>query len=76
MSVEVESPAATCNLAAVALDRAEAFTPVVAGTDAEVLVAEHGVAVTGNDQVARCPKTRGQCVDDPAENDHFPIMGG
>ena len=58
MSVEVESPATTCNFAAVALDGADG-TPVVAGSDAEVPVPEHGVAVTGNDQVAGRPKTVG-----------------
>lgn len=58
VSVEVESPATSCNFVAVALDGADG-TPVDAGSDAEVPVPEHGVAVTGNDQVAGRPKTVG-----------------
>ena len=71
VGVEVEGPATPCNLAAVPLDGSHAVSVVVAGSDAEVPLAEHGVAVTRNDEVARCPQALGQGVDEPAGDDHL-----
>jgi hypothetical protein len=74
LGVEAEGPAPQRNLAAVPLDGSHTVSPVVAGSDAEVPLAEHGVAVTRNDEVARCPQTLGQDVYEPAGDDHLTII--
>ena len=74
VGVEVEGPATPCNLAAVPLDGSHAVSPVVGGSDTEVPVTEHRVAVTRNDEVARCPQTLGKDVDEPAGDDHLTII--
>lgn len=74
MGVEVEGPPAACNFAAVSLDGSDAVSPAVAGSNAEVPVAEYGGAVTRNDQVAVCPKTLGQGVDKPVPDVHLTII--
>lgn len=76
MGVEVEGPPAACNFAAVSLDGSDAVAHAVAGSNAEVPVAEYGGAVARNDQVDLCPKTLGQGVEKPVRDAHLTIYCG